>query len=74
MSPKAKAMVHVVLAMALAIQVLGVTLLASGYTGGHDTIAFCTWFVLEFVEPPIVFFLASEAPDAGDGGTGEARQ
>ena len=58
MSLKVKVMVHVVLlVMALAMQVLGVTLLATGYTGGHNTIAFCTWFVL-----------ASEVPDAGGGG------
>lgn len=67
MSLKAKVMVHVVLlVMALAMQVLGVTMLATGYTGGHNTIAFCTWFVLAFVEP-IVLVLASEVPDTGGG-------
>ncbi|OZG52792.1 hypothetical protein [Pseudoscardovia suis] len=70
MSLKAKVMVHVVLlVMALAMQVLGVTLLATGYTGGHDTVAFCTWFVLTMIEP-IVFVLALEVPDAGGGGAG----
>jgi hypothetical protein len=69
MSLKVKVMVHVVLlVMALAMQVLGVTMLATGYTGGHNTIAFCTWFVLAFVEPPIVLVLASEVPDTGGGG------
>lgn len=75
MSLRVKVIVRVVLlVMATAMQVLGVTLLASGYTGGHNTIAFCTWFVLAVLEPPIVFFLASEAPGSGGVGTGEARQ
>lgn len=69
MSLKVKVkVVHVLLMVAaLAMQVLGVTLLATGYTGGHNTIAFCTWFVLAFVEP-IVLVLASEVPDTGGGG------
>lgn len=75
MSLKVKVMARVVLlVMALAMQVLGVTMLASGYTGGHNTIAFCTWFVLAVLEPIFAAILASEAPDAGGGGTGEARQ
>lgn len=69
MSLKAKVMVHVVLlVMALAMQVLGVTMLATSYAGSHPTVAFGTWFVLAFVEPPIVLVLASEVPDAGGGG------
>ena len=69
MSRKVKVMVHVVLlVMAFAMQVLGVTMLATSYAGNHPTIAFCTWFVLAFVEPPIVLVLASEVPDAGGGG------
>lgn len=76
MSLKAKVMVHVVLlVMALAMQVLGVTMLATSYTGSHPTVAFGTWFVLTIIEPPIVLVLASEVPDtAGGDGTGEARQ
>lgn len=68
MSLNVKVMVHVVLiGMALAMQVLGVTMLATGYTGGHSSAAFCVWFVLAFVEP-IVLVLASEVPDTGGGG------
>lgn len=68
MSLKAKVTVHVVLlGMALAMQVLGVTMLATSYAGSHPTVAFGTWFVLAFVEP-IVLVLASEVPDTGGGG------
>lgn len=68
MSLKVKVVHVVLLGVALAMQVLGVTLLATGYAGGHNTIAFCVWFVLTVLEPPTVFFLASEVPDAGGGG------
>lgn len=75
MSRKVEVMVHVLLLVAaLAMQVLGVTMLATSYAGSHPMVAFGTWFVLTMIEPPIVLVLASEAPDAGDGGTGEARQ
>lgn len=68
MSLKVKVMVHVVLlVMATAMQVLGVTMLATSYAGSHPTVAFGTWFVLTIIEPPIVLVLASEVPDAGGG-------
>ena len=69
MSLKVKVMVHVVLlVMALAMQVLGVTMLATSYAGSHPMVAFGVWLVLTMIEPPIVLVLASEVPDAGGGG------
>lgn len=68
MSLKVKVVHVVLLAVALAMQVLGVTLLATSYAGSHPMVAFGTWFVLTMIEPPIVFVLAVEVPDAGGGG------
>ena len=70
MSLKVKVMVHVLLLVAaLAMQVLGVTMLATSYAGSHPMAAFGTWFILTMIEPPIVLVLASEVPDTGGGGT-----
>lgn len=74
MSLKVKVVHVVLLGVALAMQVLGVTLLATSYAGSHPMVAFGTWFVLTVIEPPIVLVLASEVPDDGGTGTGEARQ
>lgn len=68
MSLKVKVVHVVLLGVALAMQVLGVTLLATSYAGSHPMVAFGTWFVLTVIEPPIVLVLASEVPDAGGGG------
>lgn len=68
MNLKVKVVHVVLLGVALAMQVLGVTMLATSYTGSHPMVAFGTWFVLTVIEPPIVLFLASEVPDTGGGG------